>query len=92
MKLLLCALCAFRLKEISSQYPVFNEKTEEIWDYNAKFDNDIKRKSKTIQIKSMEKNILNDICAQHRKDGLPSIEKCHYSHAGYSRYKGYEFK
>ena len=72
---------------------MFNEKSEETWDYNAKFDNDLVRHSKkTSKFNAMNKYILNDICVQHRKEGLPTNKKCQYSHDGYSYYKRYEVK
>ena len=69
-----------RLKSISNEYPVFNERTEDIWKYNAKFDKDLRKHSNELKAGIMNKNILNDICVeQGENDDLPSSKKCSHN-------------
>ena len=75
-----------RLKEISQRYPVFNEKTEEIWGYNAKFDKNLKKPSNEIKVAAMEKNIMNHICVKQRRNGLPHLKTCYHVMKSYKRY------
>ena len=75
----------FRLKEMTEQYPMFNENSENAWKFNREMDNAIKRSAgadkdgKWYSVDRMTPHVLSDICITVREKTLPRLKRCHHT-------------
>ena len=72
---------ANRIKEMNEDYPHFNEKSEGIWDFNKKRDEDIENAGKRdkITVSDMDPFVLRELCFTPHVNSLPTVIDCHHS-------------
>ena len=65
---------------MNEEYPHFNEKSEGIWVFNKKRDEEIEDAGKQakITLSDMDPYILRDLCFTTHDNKLPTVKNCHH--------------
>ena len=78
----------FRIRAMTTAYPMQNQETEEICQAVKDTDEEIERKArewKGCQVKNMKPFILSDVCLDNHEHSIPTIPDKECPHSGHMR-------